>query len=157
MPRGGARPGAGRKPGSKNKPRLTLVGSQGAVGGPSSAGDLTVPEPTEPVAMPEDLTTEQRQVWERQAPHALRQGTLTPSKAFAFARYCRIAVLEANEAKSSAVGGPNHRGLLKLVNELELQFQLTANGDSVAEPTPVPQAPAAEDGTVVNRLAKFRS
>lgn len=112
--------------------------------------------PPEPVEASPGLLKDERAVWDRQAPHAIRQGTLTPSTRGAFERYCRIAVLEANEAKSSGVGGPNHRGLLKLVNELELQFLLTANGRIVMDPSHVAPASSAPAPAAVNPLAKFR-
>jgi hypothetical protein len=54
-----------------------------------------------------------------------------------FERYCKVVVLERNEAKSSAMGGANHRGLLKQINSYELQFMLTPAGKPMAEPVTV--------------------
>lgn len=71
---------------------------------------------------------DERHVWLQQAPHACTQRTLTRATALAFERYCRIVVLEQNEAKSSGVGGANHRGLLRQINAYELQFLLTPAG-----------------------------
>lgn len=90
--------------------------------------------------MPADLAPDERQVWQQQAPHALANRTLSSASAVAFARYCKLVVLEQNEAKSSAVGGANHRGLLKQINALELQFLLTPSGKAM----PVPAVPVAD-------------
>jgi hypothetical protein len=88
-------------------------------------------------------------VWLKQAPHAFKRGTLTRGTAMAFERYCKVVVLERNEAKSSGIGGANHRGLLKQINAYELQFLLIPNGRPMAEPE---AAPAPQ----VGGLARFR-
>jgi hypothetical protein len=62
--------------------------------------------------------------------------TLTRATALAFERYCKVAVLERNEAKSSGVGGSNHRGLLKQINAYELQFMLVPCGKPLPEAAP---------------------
>lgn len=99
--------------------------------------------PTSPIEefdAPDDLTADERAVWLKQAPHAFAHRTLTRATALAFERYCKIVVLERNEAKSSAVGGANHRGLLKQINAYELQFMLTPAGKPMLEPAkPVEQ------------------
>jgi hypothetical protein len=43
-------------------------------------------------------------------------------------------VLERNEAKSSAVGGANHRGLLKQIQGYEMAFLLMPIGKPMPEP-----------------------
>jgi hypothetical protein len=98
---------------------------------------------------PDALTADERKVWLNQAPFAFKNGTLTRASALSFERYCRIVVLEQNEAKSSGVGGANHRGLLKQINAYELQFLLTP----AAKPMPVLDKPAQEPES---KLAKFR-
>ena len=118
MPRGGRRIGAGRKP----KARTAKVLQHPAA---------SIALPVEPVPMPDDLAADEQRVWQQQAPHALVNRTLSPASAVAFARYCKLVVLERNEAKSSAVGGANHRGLLKQINALELQFLLTPSGKAM--------------------------
>lgn len=113
--------------------------------------------PVEEFDAPDDLTKEERDVWLKQAPHAFRNGTLVRATAMAFERYCQVAVLERNEAKSSGMGGANHRGLLKAVREYERDFSLNPHG------RPMPQAPA-EGGAVGaegpaapgGKLARFR-
>jgi hypothetical protein len=105
--------------------------------------------PVEEFDAPDDLALEERAVWLKQAPHAFRQRTLTKSTALSFERYCKVVVLERNEAKSSGLGGANHRGLLKQVNQYELQFLLTPNGRPIVEPE-------AEAAAPVSKLSRFR-
>lgn len=148
MPRGGPRVGAGRK---RKWPR----DAEGRViRHPSSAvmrgvvppeAPLTVPAgqylpPTVAVEAPEDLSEAARAVWDRQAPHALAVLTLTPATAFSFARYCAVVAAEQDEAKSTARGGANHRGLLKQIESYEQRFLLTAMGRPMAAPAAPEQA-----------------
>jgi hypothetical protein len=100
---------------------------------------------------PDALTMEERAVWLKQAPHAFKKGTLTRASALAFERYCRVVVLEVAESKSSGNGGPNHRGLLKQINDYEKQFLLVPDGRPMVEPDAKPQ-PAVPTG-----LSRFRS
>lgn len=125
MPRGGPRPGAGRKP------KLPKMPGQ-VIAHPSSRA-VPEPPPVETFEAPEELSVAERDVWIRQAPHAFKARTLTKATALAFERYCRVVVLEQNEAKGSGVGGPNHRGLLKQICIYEGQFMLTANGRAAAD------------------------
>lgn len=118
---GGKRVGAGRKPKPKAEPARFA---------PPTTNDQS---PIEEFDAPDSLTLEERQVWLKQAPHAFKSRTLTRSTALAFERYCRMVAREAIEAKSSAAEGPNHRGLRKEINTLELQFLLTASGRPLAE------------------------
>lgn len=148
MPRGGRRPGAGRKPktwgGIVPRAPVALVPAGSVVGAPA------VVEPIERFEPVDVLTTEERQVWDRQASHAFDARTLTRATALAFARYCRVVVLEAKEAASSARGGANHRGLLQVLNALETQFLLAPGKRAKGSPAAagLPQAGA---------LARFRS
>jgi hypothetical protein len=96
--------------------------------------------PIEEFDAPDALTLEERRVWLQQAPYAFKNRTLTRATAMSFERYCRIVVLEQNEAKSSGVGGANHRGLLKQINGYELQFMLTPCGKAIYEPEAAPLA-----------------
>lgn len=134
MPRGGRRPGAGRKPKPKAGSELAVVLRH------PSIPTTNQPAPVEEFDAPDSLTREERAVWMMQAPHAFRSRTLTRATALAFERYCRVVVLEQHEAKSSAAGGANHRGLLKQINAYELQFLLTPCGKAMQEqPTGVVQ------------------
>lgn len=143
MPRGGRRPGAGRK-------RKSLQAR--VLHHPSVPPPTTNPaSPVEEFEAPDDLMADERAVWLKQAPHAFRQRTLTRSTALSFERYCKVIVMERNEAKSSAMGGANHRGLLKQINAYELQFMLTPCGTAMPDAPPLAgtEAPAS-------RLSRFR-
>ncbi len=95
--------------------------------------------PIEEFDAPDDLMADERAVWLKQAPHAFASRTLTKASALAFERYCKVVVLERNEARSSGVGGSNHRGLLKQINAYELQFMLAPAGKPMIEPVAVVQ------------------
>lgn len=99
---------------------------------PSTNGPAEVEE----FDAPNDLAHEERAVWMQQAPHAFRNRTLTRASALSFERYCKVVVLERNEAKSSGMGGANHRGLLKQINSYELQFMLTPAGKPMVDQGP---------------------
>ena len=134
MARGGRRVGAGRKP----KPRDgmgRILNHPSAPTVPTTNGPIEIEE----FDAPDDLLMDERAVWLKQAPHAFKNRTLTRSTALSFERYCKVVVLERNEAKSSGVGGANHRGLLRQINAYELQFMLTPAGKPVLEAAPVPQ------------------
>lgn len=115
-------------------------GRPGTIAPPTTNGE----SPIEEFDAPDSLTTDERHVWLKQAPHAFKARTLTHGTAMAFERYCRVVVLEASEAKSSGVGGPNHRGMLKQINAYELQFCLVPNGKPLAPAVPA-SGTAAED------------
>lgn len=137
MPRGGRRIGAGRKP----KPKDSNTLSARVLNHPSSSGVVPTtdgPGEIEEFDAPNDLGLDERHVWLKQAPHAFKNRTLTRSTALSFERYCKVVVLERNEAKSSGVGGPNHRGLLRQINAYELQFMLTPAGKPVIKSASVP-------------------
>jgi hypothetical protein len=146
MPRGGRRPGAGRKPKTPLAKILAL---------PSVPVSPTLPPAVEEFDAPDTLTREERVVWLHQAPFAFRMGTLTRATALAFERYCRMVVQETVEAKSSAVNGPGHRGLRRDINMLELQFVLTPCGK------PMPDLQAAGGKSTASeaggKLARFRN
>ena len=139
MPRGGRRIGAGRKP-KNSTARVLPHPSVPAILTPPATNGLP---PVEEFDAPNDLTAEERAIWLKQAPHAFANRTLTRASALSFERYCKVVVLERNEAKSSGVGGANHRGLLKQVNAFELQFMLTPAGKAMpttdTQPTAVDQ------------------
>ena len=145
MPRGGRRPGSGRK----KKSLLAKILAHPSV--PTTNPPIG-PIVVEEFDAPDDLLAEERAVWLKQAPHAFQNGTLTRASALSFERYCKVVVLERNEAKSSGMGGANHRGLLKQVNQYELQFQLTPAG----RPMPAPLGSAAP-AQPESKLSKFRS
>jgi hypothetical protein len=109
---------------------------------PPSTNQLS---PIEEFDAPNDLAAEERAIWLKQAPHAFANRTLTRASALAFERYCKVVALERNEAKSTGVGGPNHRGLLKQINAYELQFMLTPSGKAMPSTDQLPDADADPD------------
>jgi hypothetical protein len=139
---GGKRPGAGAKKKPKNQANVLQH--------PSVPSTNYPPAPVEEFDAPDSLTAEERAVWMMQAPHAFAQRTLTKASALSFERYCKVVMMERNEAKSSGQGGSNHRGLLKQINAYELQFNLTPCGKPMPEPIPV-QAAKPE-----SKLSRFR-
>ena len=134
MPRGGRRIGAGRKP--KNRTANVLQHPSAPIQPPTTNGA----SPIEEFDAPHDLTAEERAIWLKQAPFAFANRTLVRATALAFERYCKVVVLERHEAKSSGVGGANHRGLLKQINAFELQFMLAPCGKAM----PIPDRPAEQ-------------
>lgn len=148
---GGRRPGAGRKPKPRTEAARVLPHpSVPAPGMPAASSLPGVPttldtSPIEEFDAPNDLTADERAVWLKQAPHAFQARTLTRATALAFERYCKVVVLERNEAKSSGVGGANHRGLLKQINTYEVQFCLVPMGKPLAPAASAPSAPAVND------------
>lgn len=127
MARGGRRIGAGRKPKSQT---AKLLQHPSATAVPTTNGA----SPIEEFDAPDDLAADERAIWLKQAQHAFAHRTLTRATALAFERYCKVVVLERNEARSSGVGGANHRGLLKQINSFELQFMLTPAGKAMPVP-----------------------
>lgn len=151
MPRGGRRPGAGRKPRNRTpEPEgLRLLTHPAAVSGIPTTNARS---PIEEFDAPDSLTREEREIWLKQAPFAFANRTLTRATAMSFERYCRVVVMERAESASSARGGANHRGLLKQINAYELQFILTPCGKALFD-APLPKPVQATE----SKLAKFRS
>jgi hypothetical protein len=170
MPRGGFRPGAGRKPltpeeKAKRKAAASARAAVRAAERAAERGRVLTPQvwaalplppahelpPIEAFEAPDSLTSEERQIWVTQAPFAFENRTLTKASALAFERYCRMVAKEVIESKSSAAEGPNHRGLRREINALEFQFRLTPNGRPMVEPA------GAVQTQPMSALAKFRS
>ena len=141
MPRGGRRPGAGRKP--RSKVGVVLIH-------PSIPPASALLAPPAVVEVPAGLDDEERAVWIERAPHAQQYGTLDVASVAAFTRYCQIVVLERHEGKSSGRGGSNHRGLLKQLDAFELRFLLSPNG------RPMPQRAGAIETQPASKLGRFR-
>lgn len=145
MPRGGRRPGSGRKPKPKGANEIARVLPHPSAPPASLVPTTNGPSVIEEFDAPNDLSMEERQVWLAQAPHAFRNRTLTRATALSFERYCRVVAQERNEAKSSAVGGANHRGLLRQINAYELQFMLTPCGKPMVDGPAAPQLMPDDD------------
>lgn len=97
MPRGGRRPGAGRKPKSAKQHFLTgNAGKRGLELVPKTRDELEAGEPeTAPpvLVMPEDLLAQEgeRAYWTRYAPQAVAAGTLTVQTVGGFVMLCQVA------------------------------------------------------------------
>lgn len=132
---GGARQGAGRK--RRDPTAAWLVG--GAPGKPKpprppKAGKACRDE----VACPEFLGSEEKAIWRELAPLALEQKTLTVATAMAFGDLCRAIVFERLLAKAPlTAAGPDHRGMIAIVQAGRARFRLTADGKAVVDETPV--------------------
>ena len=144
MPRGGRRPGAGRKP----KP-THLRGLDGGAGkrgpvpsSPSATAAVDVFDP------PASVTDAALAVWQELAPHAFAARTLTRATTAAFIMLCRNVVAERTLANGAA-GGSDHRGMGKLVDAELLRFALAPCGKAIYEP----ETPAK--ATPTNPLARF--
>lgn len=148
MPRGGRRPGSGRKP----KPAALRAIDGGAAHRVEAYRPVSVVPPStnsdqapavDEFQAPDSLGPDERKVWLRQSPFAFKARTLTPATALSFERYCRMVVLEAAMAVDvEAAGGSNHRGILQRINALELQFMLTPCGKALIDAADQPAAPA---------------
>jgi hypothetical protein len=135
MPRGGSRPGSGRKP--KDETTAGLHGSRrrSVVRFPSplSAEPETITAPAEPVDAPADLSAAGKVVWAKLAPHAREKGTLWPETVEAFALFCRAVVLERKLSKGRSAGSSNHRGMMQRVEAGMLRFGIAPNGKPIVK------------------------
>ena len=144
MPRGGRRPGAGRK--LKDRGLAALHGSRQrtVVRFPAPAVAVSAGVPAAPVACPEPLDEEAAAVWERLAPHALAAQTLTDGTAQAFALLCRQVVLERKLAACADAGHASHRGMMQRVEAGYVRFALAPMGKPIMSAKPVEADPFAE-------------
>lgn len=142
---GGRRPNSGPKP--KTEAERAITGGRARVlEHPSSA-------PTEPIAVeefdaPNDLTTDERNVWLALAPHAFAARTLTKGTAEAFKLLCRNVLLE-KEMRASVLdrGRAAHQGMIHKVETAMLRFNLSPCGKAMFEAVPA--------SAVVNPLEKY--
>lgn len=139
---GGARAGAGRK--SKRLAERVLHGT--ALLRDRKRGLPVVDE----FDAPHDLTTDERLVWLRLAPHAFKARTLTAATEYQFVMLCRNIVLERRiAADPEQVGGANHRGIIQRIDAELLRFCLSPIGRPLIEEAPKVSDPFAEfDGQV---------
>ena len=132
MPKGGRRIGCGRKPSGA----LELVVKGSRRRRVPDTGEA-VPAPVATVAVPGDLSVEERAVWLQLAPHACALRTLTPATALAFTLLVQNVVLERTLARSSP-GSVNHRGTLRLLEGDLSAFCLRPFGRAIFEAAPPP-------------------
>lgn len=138
MPRGGARPGSGRK--SKSDAERWLGGNASRLSEVSREKPKALP--VRLVAAPDGLTGDEVAVWNRMAPHAAAARTLAPGTVDAFAMFCRAVVLERELARDAGQrGGASHRGVMQRVEAWMLRFSLSPMGKALeaAEEAPVDQ------------------
>jgi hypothetical protein len=103
------------------------------------------------VAVPEDLTEDERGVWGQLAPHAIARQTLTPATAYGFGLLCRLVVLERLVGRDPETAGKSdHRGLVQRIDAELLRFDLAPNG------RPHASAPSAKDKPI-SALAALRA
>jgi hypothetical protein len=140
VPRGGPRPGAGRKP--LERPLAALHGHRRRVlVEERSAVSPALPAPV-PVDPPLDLKGAPLLVWQELAPFALAERTLTPATAAAFALLCRVIVLERAAGRSRDRGKADHRGLIIRTEAGLAKFRLSPTGKP--NPPEKPLDPFAE-------------
>jgi hypothetical protein len=135
MAKGGARPGAGRKP--KNALLRSIDGGAGRRPVVTALPAGAVIAPVEEFGPPEDLTPEQLAVWTELAPLAFHNRTLTKSTALAFQLLCRNVVLERMLASSHVDRcGSAHRGMIQRVDVELAAFSLRPFGKPIYEAEP---------------------
>ncbi len=144
---GGRRPGAGRKP--KSAAAIALGGNAGRRRKVVRHPSAVIPEPAavsvEAFDAPDELTTDERNVWLQLAPHAFANGTLTKATMYAFCLLCRNIVLERRYASSvQEAGGANHRGVIQRVDAELLRFSLAPCGKPLQAAAAQPEDPFAE-------------
>lgn len=128
---GGERMGSGRK--TKDEALKSLEGT--ATPGERKRG-RTLP-PIEEFDAPNDLDTDERNVWLRLAPGAFHARTLTRATEYAFILLCRNVLLEHEMRKSVAERGTaNHRGLIQRVEAGLTAFGLRALGKPMVDEEP---------------------
>lgn len=172
MPRGGFRPGAGRK--SKKSKERELEGSRDRTRArDAGAGGNTMSE----VAKPGDLDPITSEVWDLLAPGALAAGTLTEATSYAFQTGVCELIAERRRYKAQveldgimiqpvqiddetgarfAVGSPTKHPLIPEIRQLQVRieanmqrFMITALGKSMAPTSEEPDAFAEFGGLSV--------
>jgi hypothetical protein len=129
---GGLRTGAGRK--SKQVAQKILEGAASLAERRQHAA--SVPKVDEFDA-PNDLTTEERNVWLRLAPHAFKARTLTAATEYQFVMLCRNILLERLIAVDvEQIGGANHRGIIQRIDAELARFCLAPMGKPLIDDAP---------------------
>jgi hypothetical protein len=138
MPRGGRRPGAGRKPKS---PHLRAIdgGADHRSPAPSVSTATATIEPFDP---PATLKGKALGIWHELAPHAYAARTLTPAMTVAFVMLCRNVALERSLAtRRLTKGSADHRGMIQRVEAALLRFNVAPCGKAIYEPEAAAAAP----------------
>jgi len=147
---GGRRVGAGRKPKSSLEHALTGdPGHRGRVLPHPSAVPVPGVAPIDEFDAPDDLTSEERNVWLELAPFAFKNRTLTRATSYTFRLLCRNIVAERALRESVLTrNAADHRGLMREINTRLLQFQLAPCGKAILTAD-------AEEATPVSKLDRF--
>lgn len=147
---GGARVGAGRKPKSDAERAITgNPGRRGRLLEHPSAGQVPQLAPVDEFDAPDELTTDERNVWLKFAPMAFANGTLTRASAHGFVLLCQNVVLERAYRKSVAeCGRTEHREAEKRVKGWMREYSLLPNGRRMFDGRAAVSAP-------VNKLDRF--
>lgn len=135
MPRGGARPGSGRKPKDQRTAALHGTRVRSVVMFPQRHGIVVIPPelPPSDVECPVDLADDAKVVWAQLAGHALAAGTLTVGTSTAFAMLCRAVVLERALSVTRDAGGASHRGMMQRVEAGFVRFSLAPVGKPIVK------------------------
>lgn len=154
MPRGGARPGAGRKPTRKKKAGvvLSLSGERIDTSVPPRASSREHDEVTNLVDPPKKLPKDQREFWKTYAAHAIEHGTLSPGTVAGFRELCeqfafkeKLAASIRRKGAATLDAQTEMRAYIRLAQRVDAslaRFKLTSFGKAV-ESIPVPkQKPA---------------
>lgn len=144
MPRGGHRPGAGRKPKGQEGNVLTMPDRKVRVQPPIP--DLPESDRVALSEAPLGVSEAARALWHQWAPQALAERTLTPATAAGFAQLCQQWAYVTSLAKKIDHLGPDTKeaipymiGYLKLAQRLDAslaRFKLTAFGKPAVSDKP---------------------
>lgn len=149
MPRGGARVGAGRKPGQKKVKVLGFRNPNQPAWTPTAPSapsvDAAVADP------PADLGESAKVFWREWAPHAIEQGTLTEAQVAGFRELCEQLVVKRALWDRMETLGPasaeadrilkRYEKMAQRVDASLARFRLTSFGKPMGEAKP--RKPAA--------------
>jgi hypothetical protein len=146
MPRGGARPGAGRK--RKSDADVELDGNAGHRAKVFAHPSTPPPAPAplmkcDAEDAPDDLNLEEKLVWAELAPYAFQARTLTPATGMAFKVLCRNIVIE-KELRMGLQdrGRAAHQGIIGKIEGALQRFQLAPVGKAMATESEAAAKPA---------------
>lgn len=130
----GGKGSGGHRPGSGSKKKTTAERwLHGSTQGTRAAARPAVDH----LDVPDDLTTDERLVWLRLAPHALQAGTLAPATEYQFGLLCQNIVLErAMRRDVEKAGDASHRGIIQRIDAELARFCLAPMGKPIVEAAP---------------------
>lgn len=148
MPRGGRRPGAGRKP-KPSHMRIVQGSRSRAEQKAEVPAESAANEQVEVLAVPDWLKEPDAiALWNELAPLALDRRTLTAATRRSLASLCEKHCIAAKLA-AVELGGTAHARMLKQINAEMLQFNLTPCGKPLFEAV-------TEPAKKVSGLSRFR-